>query len=104
MASRFAPRAVAFSRIPFSICRLLSSSCEKLGHEDRYAGISEFLIQLPQAYWKKTTQGSTLLSMFTMLNPRLSGPEEADWQIARELRAKRSMSSRRNARMRRLSL
>src|ERR1700756_4468728 len=102
MASRFAPPAAAFSRIPFSICRLLSSSCEKLCHEDRSAGISEFLIQLPQAYWKKSTQGSTLLSMFAMLNSSLAEPEDVDWQIASELRAKRNMSNRRNGRMSKL--
>src|ERR1017187_5676828 len=80
MAFRPAPPAAAFSRILRSIPRLLSLSSEKLCHAGRSAGISELLTQFPQANWEKPTQGSTLLSILSILNPAPGLAEAADWE------------------------
>src|SRR5215469_9684619 len=99
MALRLEPPAEAFSKIFFSMFRLLSLSSEKLCQDGRSAGISEFLIQLPQAYWKKSTQGSILLSILPMLKPGPGLAEDADCEKPRAL-SNRKASRTRNRRMR----
>ncbi len=53
----------ACSRMSRRMYRLYSASSLKRPQRDLSAGMGLFFIQLPQAYWKKSTHGSMVLSI-----------------------------------------